>query len=73
MKRDNQTNFYSLVSTYRAAYTEYDQQEAKKDTEAIWTRLKMTTPWACFVLFFAINSFSNMLRVIVVDCCCMLF
>ena len=31
MKRDDQTEFYSLMAAYRAAYTGYDQQEAKMD------------------------------------------
>ena len=52
MKRNSQTQFYSLVAAYRAAYTGYDQQEAKKDAEALWTKVKddYTMCLFCFVL-----------------------
>ena len=38
MKRNDQAEF--LVAAYRAAYTDSDKTEAKKDAEAIWTQLK---------------------------------
>ena len=51
MKRNNQTDF-TLAAAYRADYTDYDQQEAKKYAEAIWTRSEddYTIGLFCFVL-----------------------
>ena len=52
MKRNSRTEFYSLVAAYRAADTGYDQQEAKKDAEALWRKLKddYTMSLFCFDL-----------------------
>ena len=40
MDRNNQTEFYSLVAPYRAVYPVYQPQDAKKQAEAICTKLK---------------------------------
>ena len=47
-----QAEFYSIVAAYPAPYTGYDKQEAKKEAEAIWTRLKddYIMGLFCFVL-----------------------
>ena len=52
MKRNNQTEFYSLVAAYRAAYTRSDKTEAKNEAEAIWTKLQddYIMDLFCFVL-----------------------
>ena len=40
MNWNNQTEFDSPVAAHRAAYAGYDQQEAKKEAETIWTKIK---------------------------------
>ena len=40
MDRNNQTEFYSIITPYHAAYTGYQPQDAKKQAEAVWTKLK---------------------------------
>ena len=45
------------MAAYRVAYTSYDQQEAKKEAEAILTRLQAWETWSSY--FFEILIFCN--------------
>ena len=56
--RNNQTELYSIVAAYRAAYTEYQPQDAKKQAEAMLTKLKndYILCMFCFMVCFVVVS-----------------